>query len=136
MNAIPSSPCETTSVARTSTSSPRPISSVRADVRARMRRTRGSSPFRIATPSGGSEAGSSPLICSVASIEPKRSRCVGPTFVTMPMSGAPTSTSSSISQRSYGPISTTAHSCDGASPSSASGRPMSLLKLRGLSSVS
>ena len=106
---VPSTPCDSTSVARTSAAGPRPKVRTVAAVTLRMAATRGSSAFSTASPSAGSAAGSSALARAIASRLPARSRWVGWTASTTPTSGRAISASRAISPSVYMLISRTRH---------------------------
>ena len=97
-----------------------------------MRRTRGSSALRMATPPSsavGSASTSSAFASSIASSDPMRERWTGWTAVTIPIDGCPIAASSRISPPVYMPISSTAASWAGPRSSTVSGMPTSLLRL-------
>ena len=109
-------------------------SSTRQSARSRATRRQRSSSARVRnSPSGGSASASSPSACSIASIEPKRSRWAGPRLVRIPIFGSTSSHSSATSPIRYDPSSATNVSCRGSSPSLiARTTPRKLLKEAGV----
>ena len=108
---------------------------MRAEVRAAIARTRASSALRTATPVGSSASTSSPFARSTPSIPPSRSVWAAPTTVTTPTEGRATAHRRAISPAPRMPISSTITSVSSGLSRMVTGRPCSLLKLRGLAAV-
>ena len=94
-----------------------------------MAATRSSAPLSTATPSAGSDAGSSPLARAMASRSPMSSACTSSTAVTTAMVGRAMSHSQAMWPAPRAPISITATSVSSWAFTSVSGTPSSLLKL-------
>ena len=91
--------------------------------------------MRTATPSAPTASTGSAEASTIASHDPKISRCATPTFVTTTMSGRAISHSNVTSPLRRAPISATTTSASAAAPSSVTGRPTSLLNDSGLAWV-
>ena len=119
----------------TSDASELPTRMTCAAVRARSRRTRGSSAASSANPSAGSSSTSSPFAASIASRSPARSACTASMAVTTPMRGRASVQSDRISPPTYIPISATNRSVPSGMFSRASGRPISLFAFPGVAAT-
>ena len=120
---------------RTSAPSASPAVRTRAGPRAASRITRASSAARIAQPSAGRAAMSSPFADSIASSPPARSACTASIAVTTPMRGRAIAQRALISPPTYIPISATKRSVASGRLSSASGRPISLFAFPGVAAT-
>ncbi len=104
-------------------------------VRAAIARTRASSALSTATPVGGSASTSSPFAWATPSMPPSSAVWAAPTTVTTPTVGRATPHSRAICPRPRMPISSTMTSVSSGLSRMVTGRPCSLLKLRGLAAV-
>src|SRR5579872_2022800 len=108
-----------------------PNVTTRAGVRRRIASTSASSAFRIATPSAGSPSTRAVFSAARASRPSKKSKWDSPTFVTTPISGRDTATSSRICPGPRIASSTTAISASLGTFARTSGIPISVFQLRG-----
>ena len=135
MNDARPSGSSATSSARTSAFGVVPKVTTRPADRPANPATTGSSALSTAMPSAPIASTGSAEASTIASHDPKISRCATPTFVTTTMSGRAISHSNVTSPLRRAPISATTTSASAAAPSSVTGRPTSLLNDSGLAWV-
>ena len=116
------------SLARTSAPADRPKVTTRAAVSPAMAMTSGSSAFRMATPSAGSDCGSSALAAAIWPTLPNSPACAFPTHSTTPSRGGAIRQSAAMWPGPRADNSATRYLVPASARSTVSGWPISLLK--------